>query len=62
MTGGPNEIYAQKEIPDRRDEKKNPQGSGERIIDISVGTAAGLLAVVFFKGLFWGYIIRKWMD
>ncbi|NMA33120.1 MAG: hypothetical protein GX940_01030 [Clostridiaceae bacterium] len=53
---------AKRKYPITEMKKKNPQDSGERIIDISVGTAAGLLAVVFFKGLFWGYIIRKCID
>ncbi|HOQ06198.1 MAG TPA: hypothetical protein PK127_00750 [Clostridiales bacterium] len=40
--------------------KRNSQPmNGERILDISIGTAAGLLAVTFLKGLFWGYLIRK---
>jgi hypothetical protein len=39
--------------------KKNA-GPEERYLDLSVAAAAGLLAFVFAKGVFWGYMIRKW--
>ncbi len=40
--------------------KKSYQNNkDERIIDLSLGTAVGLLAVIFLEGLFWGYMIRK---
>lgn len=42
-----------------RMKKDSRSAEGERIIDISIGTAAALLAVTFLKGLFWGYMIRK---
>lgn len=32
----------------------------ERLLDLSVGTAVGLLALVFVEGLCWGYMIKKW--
>lgn len=34
----------------------------ERVLDLSVTTAAGLLAFVFAQGVFWGYMIKKWTD
>jgi hypothetical protein len=39
--------------------KKDLQNSSERAIEISIGAAAGLLAVVFLEGLFWGYMINR---
>lgn len=37
--------------------KENQAGNRqERIMDLSVGAAAGILALVFVEGLFWGYI------
>ncbi len=40
--------------------KKNaPQKHPERVIDLSIGAAAGLLGIVFLEGLFLGYMIRK---
>jgi hypothetical protein len=38
--------------------KKETVGS-ERIIDLSVAAAAGIVALAFFKGMFWGYIIKR---
>ncbi len=41
--------------------KKNTQQKhGERVIDLSIGAAAGLLGIVFLEGLFCGYMIKKW--
>lgn len=31
----------------------------DRYLDITLGAAAGLLALVFAEGLFWGYMLRK---
>jgi hypothetical protein len=31
-------------------------------IEISLGTAAGILGLVFLKGLLWGYCLRKRRD
>jgi hypothetical protein len=40
--------------------KKNAQQKhGERVIDLSIGAAAGLLGFVFLQGLAFGYMIRK---
>lgn len=32
----------------------------DRIVDLSLGAAAGLLGLVFLEGVFWGYMMRKW--
>lgn len=32
----------------------------EHSIDISIGTAVGIIALVFAEGIFWGYMARKW--
>ena len=34
----------------------------EKSIDLSLAVAAGLLAFTFVKGVFWGYMVRKWLD
>ncbi len=39
--------------------KNSQQKQGERVIDMSIGAAAGLLCIVFLEGLFFGYMIRK---
>ncbi len=39
--------------------KNNQQSREDRIVDMSLGTAAGLLALVFLEGMFWGYMIKK---
>lgn len=40
--------------------KKNKvQNHGERVIDLSLGAAAGLLGLVFLEGLFFGYMFKK---
>ncbi len=39
--------------------KNNPQNHGERVIDLSLGAAAGLLGLVFLEGLCCGYMIKK---
>lgn len=33
----------------------------ERVLDLNVPTAVGLVAFVFVKGIFWGYMLKKWM-
>jgi hypothetical protein len=32
----------------------------EHSIDISLGTAMGIIAFAFAEGIFWGYMARKW--
>lgn len=41
--------------------KKTPEVQ-ERVLDLSVPAAVGLLALVFIKGVFWGYMIKKWSE
>lgn len=41
--------------------RKSPEPE-ERYLDLGVTAAVGLLAFVFVKGIFWGYMIRKWTD
>lgn len=41
--------------------KKAPEPE-ERYFDLSITAAVGLAALVFAKGIFWGYMIRKWTD
>ena len=40
--------------------KENQLKNQDRFIDLTLGAAAGLLAVVFIEGMFWGYMIKKW--
>lgn len=42
--------------------KKKCAEPEERYLDLSVAAAVGLAALVFAKGIFWGYMIRKWTD
>jgi hypothetical protein len=42
--------------------KKSPDETNERVFDLSIPVAAGLLALIFVKGIFWGYMLKKWMD
>jgi hypothetical protein len=40
--------------------KGNPQNHSERVIDLSIGVAAGLLGLVFLEGLLCGFMVKKW--
>ena len=44
-------------------EKKQAESkyADENTISLSAMTAVGILALVFVKGLFWGYILKKSM-
>ena len=42
--------------------KANCLTKQDRVVDLSLCTAAGLLALVFLEGMFWGYMIKKWRD
>lgn len=39
--------------------KSNHVKGQDHIVDLSLGTAVGLLALVFAEGMFWGYMIKK---
>lgn len=39
--------------------KNSSDDRNDRIVDISLGTAIGLMAFVFLEGMVWGYMIRK---
>jgi len=39
--------------------KNNQMKEQDHFVDISLGAAAGLLALVFAEGLIWGYMIKK---
>lgn len=39
--------------------KRSVPADTESVIDISIGAAAGLLALMFFQGLLLGYVIRR---
>lgn len=40
--------------------KNNGETQPERIVDLSLSTAAGLLGMVFIEGALLGYMIRRW--
>ena len=40
--------------------KDNQLKDTDRFLDLSLGAAAGLMALVFVEGLFWGYMFKKW--
>jgi hypothetical protein len=42
--------------------KENQLKKPDQIVDLSLGAAAGLLALVFVEGIFWGYMIRTWRN
>ena len=42
--------------------KASKAGNHERFMDLSIGAAAGLLALVFAEGMLWGYMIKKWRE
>ena len=42
--------------------KKKSAEPEERYFDLSITAAVGLAALVLVKGIFWGYMIRKWTD
>lgn len=39
--------------------KEEQANKTERVVDLSIGTAAGLLALVFTEGLIFGYLCHK---
>lgn len=39
--------------------KNSSDNRNDRIVDISLGTAIGVMAFVFLEGMFWGYMIRR---
>lgn len=41
--------------------RKSP-GKNERTLSLSGKAAIGILALSFFKGMFWGYFIKKRLD
>ena len=49
-----------RKYPITKRRKENSCEHPERIVDLSLGVAAGLLGLVFIEGVFWGYMIRKW--
>ncbi len=49
-----------RKFPITQMKKSTQQKHGERVIDLSIGAAAGLLGIVFLEGLFCGYMIKKW--
>ena len=55
---GPDEIHDRRKYPITQMKKKDLQNSSERAIEMH-RPVAGLLAVVFLEGLFWGYMINR---
>ncbi|MDF2523573.1 MAG: hypothetical protein K0R31_1214 [Clostridiales bacterium] len=55
---------AYREHPRVHDRKlaSSSQFEEDSTLDLSIGAAVGILAVVFVKGLVWGYILRRSMD
>lgn len=51
---------AVRKYPITQMKKENCLARQDRVVDLSLGTAAGLLALVFLEGIFWGYMIKKW--
>ncbi|RCX16571.1 hypothetical protein DFR58_11064 [Anaerobacterium chartisolvens] len=41
--------------------KKNSKEQEDECISFSVTAAAGIAALVFAKGVFWGYMLKKWL-
>jgi len=39
--------------------RNNQMKEQDQFVDITLGAAAGLLALVFAEGLIWGYMIKK---
>lgn len=54
--------YATRKYPITQMKKDHHSKGQDRLIDLSLGAAAGLLALVFAEGLFWGYMIKKRRD
>lgn len=42
--------------------EKKSASEDEGIFDLSVPAAIGVLAFVFLKGMFWGYILKRRWD
>lgn len=53
---------AARKYPIAQMKKDNCLKKQDRIVDLSLGAAAGLLALVFVEGMFWGYMIKKWRE
>lgn len=49
-----------RKYPITKNKKNTVCENPDRIVDLSLGAAAGLLGLVFLEGMFWGYMIRKW--
>ena len=39
--------------------KKNEDKEDETVLNLSMATAAGVLALAFAKGVFWGYMLKR---
>ncbi len=39
--------------------KKKEEPQDETVLTLGAGTAVGILAAVFIKGFFWGYLINR---
>lgn len=48
-----------RKYPIMHSKKSNPPQGREPIAELSLGAAAGLLAVVFAGGMLWGCMIKK---
>ena len=44
-----------------RAHKKSAPEEDERTLTLSTAAAVGILAAIFIKGMFWGYLIKKKM-
>ena len=53
---------AARKYPITQMKKDNCLKKQDRVVDLSLGAAAGLLALVFVEGMFWGYMIKKWRE
>lgn len=53
---------AVRKYPITQMKKDNHLKRQDRVVDLSLGAAAGLLALVFAEGMFWGYMIKKWRE
>ncbi|MCX7843575.1 MAG: hypothetical protein N2489_10985 [Clostridia bacterium] len=40
--------------------KKQAEENNENTLTLTAAAAAGILALSFAKGMFWGYMIKKW--
>ncbi|MGE5612963.1 MAG: hypothetical protein ACM3XR_00995 [Bacillota bacterium] len=51
-----------REYPITKIKKCDKDGHTDVVVDISLGTVAGILGFVFLNGFFWGYCLRKRRD